>query len=58
MNWRELMTVDPNVHHGKACIIDTRVMVSVLLDCREAATSQEEIFLSHSSLANEEKAAT
>ena len=32
MNWRERITVDPLVCHGKPCIRGTRVMVSVVLD--------------------------
>ena len=32
MNWRERITVDPIVCHGKACIKGTRIMVSVILD--------------------------
>lgn len=32
MNWREHVSVDPNVCHGKPCIVGTRVMVSVILD--------------------------
>lgn len=32
MNWRERISVDPSVCHGKACITGTRVLVSVLLD--------------------------
>jgi uncharacterized protein (DUF433 family) len=32
MNWRERISVDPNVCHGKACIKGTRIMVSVVLD--------------------------
>jgi uncharacterized protein (DUF433 family) len=32
MNWRERISIDPNVCHGKACIKGTRVMVSVILD--------------------------
>ena len=32
MDWRERISIDPNVCHGKACIKGTRVMVSVLLD--------------------------
>jgi uncharacterized protein (DUF433 family) len=31
-NWRERITVDPRVCHGKACIRGTRIMVSVILD--------------------------
>lgn len=32
MNWREYITVDPAVCHGKACVKGTRVMASVILD--------------------------
>ncbi len=32
MNWRERISVDPAVCHGKACITGTRVLVSVILD--------------------------
>ena len=32
MDWRERITVDPQVCHGKACIRGTRVMVAVVLD--------------------------
>lgn len=32
MGWRDRVTVDPQVCHGKACIKGTRVMVSVILD--------------------------
>ena len=32
MNWRERISADPAVCHGKACIKGTRVMVSVVLD--------------------------
>jgi uncharacterized protein (DUF433 family) len=32
MNWRDHISVDPNVCHGAACIHGTRVMVSVVLD--------------------------
>lgn len=32
MNWRERISVDPNVCHCKACIKGKRVMVSVILD--------------------------
>jgi uncharacterized protein (DUF433 family) len=32
MNWRERISADPDVCHGKACVKGTRVMVSVVLD--------------------------
>jgi uncharacterized protein (DUF433 family) len=32
MDWRQRISVDPEVCHGKACIRGSRVMVSVVLD--------------------------
>jgi len=32
MDWRERISINPNICHGKACIKGTRVMVSVILD--------------------------
>lgn len=43
MNWRDYITVDPQVCHGKACIKGTRVLVSVILDNLAAGLSMEEI---------------
>jgi uncharacterized protein (DUF433 family) len=43
MNWRERITVDPMICHGKACIKGTRVMVSVVLDNLAADEPIEEI---------------
>jgi uncharacterized protein (DUF433 family) len=43
MSWKERITVNPAICHGKACIRGTRVMVSVILDSLAAADSAEEI---------------
>ena len=43
MNWKERITADPSVCHGKACIKGTRVMVSVILDNLAVGESPEEI---------------
>lgn len=32
MDWRQRISVDPAVCHGRTCIHGTRVMVSVILD--------------------------
>jgi uncharacterized protein (DUF433 family) len=53
MKWKELITVDPNVCHGKACIKGTRVMVSVVLDNIAAGRSVEEILRSYPSSTRE-----
>jgi len=43
MNWRDRISVDPNVCHGKACIKGTRIMVSVVLDNMGAGEPEEAI---------------
>lgn len=50
MDWRQHITVDPAVCHGKACIAGTRVMVSVVLDNLAAGESEESILRSYPSL--------
>ena len=41
--WRERISVDPNVCHGRVCITGSRVMVSVILDNLAAGESPEQI---------------
>jgi uncharacterized protein (DUF433 family) len=53
MKWQELITVDLNVCHGKACIKGTRVMVSVVLDNIAAGRSVEGILRSYLSSTRE-----
>lgn len=53
MNWREHITVDPNVCHGKACITGTRIMVSVILDNLAAGLTPDEIARSYPPLTRE-----
>ena len=43
MDWRERISIKPNVCHGKACIRGTRVMVSVILDNLAEGESRESI---------------
>ena len=43
MNWQERISVDPQVCHGKACIKETRILVSVLLDNLAAGVEMEMI---------------
>lgn len=43
MDWREHITVDPAVCHGKACVKGTRVMASVILDNLAAGETPEAI---------------
>ncbi len=53
MTWQDYITVDPAVCHGKACIKETRIMVSVVLDNLAAGLSHEEIIASYPSLNRE-----
>lgn len=48
MNWRDRITVDPSICHGKACIKGTRVMVSVVLDNLGAGETPEQIAAAYS----------
>ncbi len=50
MNWRERITVDPLVCHGKACIKGSRIMVSIILDNLAEGISETEILKSYPSL--------
>ena len=54
MDWRERISVDPLVCHGKVCIKGTRIMVSVILDNLAAGISTEEILKSYPSLSPED----
>jgi uncharacterized protein (DUF433 family) len=50
MDWREHITVNPTVLHGKACIRGTRIPVAVVLANLADGLSAEEIIKSHPSL--------
>jgi uncharacterized protein (DUF433 family) len=50
MNWRQYITTDPLICHGRACITGTRVMVSVILDNLAAGQTPTEILASYPSL--------
>ncbi|MGC1416809.1 MAG: DUF433 domain-containing protein [Candidatus Acidiferrum sp.] len=49
-NWRERISVNPAVCHGRACVRGTRVMISVVIDNVAAGVSREEILRSYPSL--------
>ncbi len=58
MNWREHISVDPQVCHGKPCVTGTRVMVSVILDNLAAGQSVAEILASYPTVTAEAVRAT
>ncbi len=53
MNWREHITVDPEVCHGRACITGTRVLVTTILNNLAAGLDSEEITKSYPSITRE-----
>lgn len=50
MNWRDRISVDPQVCHGKVCVKGTRIMVSVILDNLAAGEPADSILRSYPSL--------
>lgn len=54
MNWKERISVDPQVCHGKACIKGTRVMVSVVLDNLAEGIGRAEILASYPSITSDD----
>jgi uncharacterized protein (DUF433 family) len=55
--WRDRISVNSAVCHGKACIRGTRIMVSVVLDNVAAGIPRSEILASYPSLKLEDIAA-
>jgi len=53
MNWRDHITGDPEVCHGKACNTGTRVLVTTVLDNLAAGLDAEEIVRSYPSITRE-----
>ncbi len=50
ISWKEYVSFDPSICHGKACIKDTRVLVSVILDCLAEGMEENEIIKEYPSL--------
>ena len=53
MNWRNHITVDPGICHGKACIAGTRILVTTVLDNLASGLDPDEIARSYPSLTRE-----
>jgi uncharacterized protein (DUF433 family) len=58
MNWRDRITSDPAVCHGKACVKGTRIMVSVVLDNLANGSSATEILHLYPTLKTDDVAAS
>lgn len=54
MSWKDRISVNPNICHGKACIKGTRIMVSVILDNLAAGETRDRILASYPTLEKED----
>jgi uncharacterized protein (DUF433 family) len=52
--WRDRISFEPEICHGKACIKGTRVMVSVILDNLAEGATPDEIVEEYPSLRKED----
>ena len=53
VDWRQLLTADPQICHGQLCAKGTRVFVTNILDSLAEGASREEILKSYPSLKSE-----
>ncbi|MEZ5980340.1 MAG: DUF433 domain-containing protein [Planctomycetota bacterium] len=54
MNWRDHITVDPEVCHGQPCIEGTRVLVSAVLDNLAAGRTVEQVVEDYPSIGRDD----
>ena len=53
-DWRERISINPNICHGKPCIKGTRIMVSIILDYLTAGETVETILNEYPTLTEED----
>ncbi len=53
-DWRERISIDPNICHGKPCIKGTRIWVSLIVDNLAFGSTEEEILEAYPSLTKED----
>ncbi len=53
-NWRERISIDPKVCHGRPCIKGTRIWVSLVLDFLASGSTKEEILAEYPQLLAED----
>ncbi len=54
VDWRQHVSIEPGICHGKPCIKGTRIMISVILDNAAAGLTNEEILKSYPTLTLED----
>ena len=52
--WRDRISIDPRVCHGKPCIRGTRIWVSLIIDNLAAGTPEAEVLAAYPTLAPED----
>jgi uncharacterized protein (DUF433 family) len=52
--WRDRITIDPRVCHGKPCIKGTRIWVSLIIDNLAAGTPEAEVLAAYPALTPED----
>ncbi len=53
-DWRERISIDPKVCHGKPCIKGTRIMVWIIVSCLANGDTIEDILEAYPSLTRED----
>ena len=53
-DWKQRISVDPNICHGKACIKGTRIMVAVVLDSLAEGLAPDEVAAEYPPLRTED----
>ena len=53
-DWRERISIDPNICHGKPCIKGTRIWVSLIVDNLASGSTEEEIIEAYPLLTKED----
>jgi len=53
-DWRERISIDPNVCHGKPCIKGTRIMVWIIVDYLANGDTVEDVLAAYPSLTRED----
>lgn len=53
-NWKERISIDPNVCHGRPCLKGTRIWVSLIVDNLASGSSEGEILTAYPSLTRDD----
>ncbi|MCK4392696.1 DUF433 domain-containing protein [Candidatus Bipolaricaulota bacterium] len=54
MEWKERISIDPNVCHGKPCIKGIRIMVWIIVGCLANGDTIEDVLEAYPSLSRED----